>query len=242
MTVMNQIYAIDAGNTSLKAALIDDGQIIESHRFAYEQIDQIADWLHERESLPRIFCSVLSEDENKKLRTQIPGLQRIESNHPVPFKLNYDSPTLGIDRLCNAAYAFKKMKTLHAVVVDIGTCVKFDLVHREKGYLGGSIAPGIRLRYEALHAHTGKLPLLSNKNTVSLVGNSTEHSMQSGVMNGIEAEIQGMMDRYTLRFPDLTFFMSGGDAGFFEFHSKNNIFADENLTLKGLFEIYRHNA
>jgi type III pantothenate kinase len=242
MAANDTVYALDAGNTSLKVALIQNAVLSEARRFSYAQLALAKEWLETRAKAPRIFCSVLSEDENEKLYAEIPQLLRIDASHPVRFKLNYTSPTLGIDRLCNAAYAHSNMRTLHAVVLDIGTCIKFDLVHREQGYMGGSIAPGIRLRYEALHAHTGKLPLLSNKSGTPLVGTSTELSLQSGVMNGMEAEIQGIIDRYSTQYPDLTFFMSGGDAGFFEFHSKNNIFADENLTLKGLFEIYRHNA
>lgn len=242
MITHDTVFALDAGNTSLKAARLVDGQIREVHRFSYAQLDEVAAWLNATPEAARIFCSVLSESENEGLRAKFPGLRQILSSDPVPFAVQYNSTTLGIDRLCNAAYLHRQMKTVHGVAIDIGTCVKFDILHREQGYLGGSISPGIRLRYEALHAHTGKLPLLSNKYGAPLVGNSTELSMQSGVMNGMEAEIQGMIDRYSQQFPDLTFFMSGGDAGFFEFHSKNNIFADENLTLKGLFEIYRHNA
>lgn len=242
MTATSKVYVMDAGNTSLKVALMEASKILEVRRFSYDDLSALRAWLDLHMEVPRVFCSVLSETENESLSRAIPGIRRIASGDPVPFAINYTSPTLGIDRLCNAAYLQKNMKTAHAVSIDIGTCVKFDHFDRAQGYMGGSIAPGIRLRYEALHAHTGKLPLLSNKTSVSLVGTSTELSIQSGVMNGMEAEIQGMIDRYSARFPDLTFFMSGGDAGFFEFHSKNNIFADENLTLKGLFEIYRHNA
>ena len=233
---------MDAGNTSLKVAMIDNGLLIETQRFSYDQMIDAKIWLDRHPKLPRILASVLSEEVNDRIKAQIDNVKRIVSSDSVPFAIQYLSPTLGIDRLCNAAFLHCKMKTLHSVAIDIGTCVKFDLMHRELGYLGGSIAPGIRLRYESLHVYTGNLPLLSNKNSVPLVGTSTDLSIQSGVINGMGAEIQGMIDRYAEQYPDLTFFMSGGDAGFFEFHSKNNIFADENLTLKGLFEIYKHNA
>ena len=83
--------------------------------------------------------------------------------------------------------------------------------------------------------------MLSNKTEQTLVGNSTA-SIQSGVINGIQAEIQEMIHRYEDQFDDLTFFVTGGDANCFDIHSKNDIFADENLTLKGLYEIYKHNA
>jgi len=58
----------------------------------------------------------------------------------------------------------------------------------------------------------------------------------------MNAEINGMIQLYEERFGDLTFFMTGGDASSFDLHSKNGIFADKNMTLRGLFEIYKHNA
>ena len=61
-------------------------------------------------------------------------------------------------------------------------------------------------------------------------------------MNGLKHEIISMMEQYRTDFSDLTFFMTGGDASFFDFEPKNDIFADENLTVKGLYEIYKHNA
>jgi type III pantothenate kinase len=134
------------------------------------------------------------------------------------------------------------MKTKYAVSIDVGTCIKFDLVSCEEGYLGGSISPGIRLRYQSLNDYTGKLPLLSNKTSVDIVGTDTELSMQSGVINGIKAEINGVMDQYRSQYSSLTFFMTGGDAKYFDIHTKNDIFADENLTLSGLYEIYKYNA
>ena len=119
---------------------------------------------------------------------------------------------------------------------------KTSSTNSNREYLGGSISPGIDLRYKSLNDYTGNLPLLSNKSTTKLVGEDTNMSIQSGVINGINAEINGFMSSYAEQFDDLTFFVTGGDASFFELHSKNDIFANENLTLLGLFEIYRHNA
>ena len=108
--------------------------------------------------------------------------------------------------------------------------------------MGGSIAPGIDLRYKSLNDYTGKLPLISNKLNTQLVGNDTKSSIHSGVINGINAEINGLIEMYSEQFSGLTFFMTGGDARYFDIDSKNDIFADENLTLIGLYEIYQQNA
>ena len=134
------------------------------------------------------------------------------------------------------------LKTENGLCIDIGTCIKFDLVTKKGHYKGGSISPGIDLRYKSLNDYTGKLPLLSNKSNTGLVGNDTETSIQSGVMNGMNAEIYGLIKMYSKQISDLTFFMTGGDARYFDFDSKNDIFADENLTLIGLYEVYKYNA
>ena len=139
-------------------------------------------------------------------------------------------------------YTSVLLKTAFGVSIDIGTCIKFDLISKNDGYLGGSIAPGINLRYRSLNDYTGKLPLLFNKSATQLVGNDTNSSIQSGVLNGMNAEINGLIKMYTEQYSDLTFFMTGGDARYFDLDSKNDIFADENLTLIGLFEIYKHNG
>lgn len=238
----NSVFAIDAGNTSIKVALFVNDRLETVRRFNPESPTGLDEWLNSQAHKALVLSSVLTAEKTQELFGQRAHIFPISLASKLPFFVNYSSPSLGMDRLCNAAYLHAQVRTLHAVSIDIGTCIKFDLLHREKGYLGGSISPGIDLRYRALHQETGNLPLLSNKNTLALVGDSTETSMRSGVLNGMEAEIQGMIDRYSREYPDLTFFVTGGNAGIFEFHSKNNIFADENLTLKGLFEIYKHNA
>lgn len=236
------VFAIDAGNTSIKVALFVNDQLETVRRFDAAQPAGLDEWLDTQRHDAIVLSSVLTAEKTKELFGARVHLYQISLASKLPFFIHYTSLGLGMDRLCNAAYLYAQQATECAVCIDIGTCVKFDLMQRANGYLGGSISPGIDLRFRALHADTGNLPLLSNKTPLALVGNSTETSIRSGVMNGIAAEIQGMIDRYTNEYPDLTFFVTGGNAGIFEFHSKNNIFADENLTLKGLFEIYKHNA
>jgi type III pantothenate kinase len=167
----------------------------------------------------------------------------VNADTPTPVTIEYETQnTLGIDRLCNAVAIVSRLDSEFGVVIDIGTCIKFDLITKEGLYKGGSISPGIDLRYKALNDYTGKLPKLSNKSNTNLVGGTTASSIQSGVINGINAEINGLMDMYSMQFESLTFFMTGGDASCFDILSKNDIFADENLTLIGLFEIYKYNA
>jgi len=161
----------------------------------------------------------------------------------LPFKINYLTPsTLGIDRICNVAAISKINPFTPRLVVDIGTCIKFDFLNAKNEYEGGSISPGLLLRFKALNLFTNNLPLYEASNDLSLIGNSTESAIQSGVQNGMKSEIIGLILEYKAKYTDLNVFVTGGDAHYFDLAQKNVIFADENLTLKGILEIYLLNV
>lgn len=236
------VYIIDAGNSSIKIARFKSHQLQEVQRFPSNNLEKIKDFISLNKGQYAL-SSVLSKKKTNAIISTDPAIILLETDANIDMIINYGTTnTLGMDRLCNAIYAFKRMKTDYAVALDIGTCIKLDIVHKTDGYLGGSISPGIDLRYKALNDYTGKLPLLSNKSRTEYVGTSTNLSIQSGVMNGINAEINEMIEQYRQRFSSLTFFVTGGDAQNFDILPKNDIFADENLTLIGLYEIYQQNA
>lgn len=238
-----KIALVDAGNTAVKLAFVADGVFQNETRIEKSNTDTIRETIKKNNVDIIIISSVLTSEETKLFYDLGSRVDVIDVHSNIFFPIQYGTPkTLGMDRICNAAYAYTHVRTEYAVILDIGTCIKFDLVERELGYLGGSISPGINLRYKALNSFTSKLPLIDNKTSVSLVGNSTENSIRSGVINGIQAEIEGVMQRYIDKYENLTFFVTGGDHKHFDIRLKNNIFADEFLTLKGLYEIYKRQA
>lgn len=237
-----KVFMIDAGNSSIKVARFESNRLMEVYRFPSDDLQQLKKFIHANEGQYAV-SSVLSGEKTLEITSILPDCILITTDVEVDMKIKYGTTnTLGMDRLCNAVYAFNRTKTDYAATVDIGTCIKFDLVHKIEGYQGGSISPGIDLRYKALNDYTGKLPLLSNKTRTEYVGTSTNLSIQSGVMNGMNAEINEMMEQYRKRFSSLTFFVTGGDAQNFDILAKNDIFADENLTLIGLYEIHQQHA
>jgi len=237
-----RIYVIDAGNTNIKLGCFENEQLVRVERFEHNQITKIKDSIAASEPNALVISSVVAQ----KIASDLLSVKRgmvIDAHTKIPILNCYETPqTLGMDRLCNAVGVAKRMDSQFGVSIDIGTCIKFDIVSKTEGYLGGSISPGIDLRYRSLNAFTEKLPLLSNKSATLLVGNNTEASIISGVINGIKAEIERFVHYYESQFSDLTFFVTGGDMAHFDIQSKNDIFAVENLTLHGLFEIYKHNA
>lgn len=238
---MKKQGVLDFGNTKMKLALFEDGKSVSVDHFNYSDPEEIKSKLEGIINTSFIYSSVLSESDLKKLLPNKACFHDIR-NLDLPIRNLYETPeTLGEDRIANAAalqfYASKK----NALCIDLGTCLKFDFKNHKDEYLGGSISPGIRMRFEALHQFTGKLPMIDEIELEDLIGKNTEKSMISGVLNGIQEEIKGFINRYSERYPDLTIFMTGGDSDKLQLDIKNPIFADSTFTLKGLQIILDYN-
>jgi type III pantothenate kinase len=128
------------------------------------------------------------------------------------------------------------------LVIDLGTCIKYDFVNAKGQYLGGSISPGMNMRFAAMHDYTGKLPLITFSNVKFLTGTSTETAMQTGVITGIRGEINEFISRYRKKYDNLKIIITGGDAGRFVNDLKLSIFAATDLVNIGLNEIIRFNT
>jgi type III pantothenate kinase len=238
MTHFPSIYALDIGNTRAKLALfVDDA--LHSISFA-DNPDSLKLLL--THGFPIVVSNVSHTEWTDALSLLPNPILDIQREGNLPFHSNYASPkTLGMDRICNiAALCHPHQITQNRLVIDIGTCVKMDFIDENNTYLGGSIAPGIQLQLNALHDYTAQLPKLSPEESFSiLLGNDTHSSMQSGVMGGIHAAIQWRITEFNNRYQNLQVYMTGGDAHYFDLVQKNNIFVDENLTLRGIYALYK---
>jgi hypothetical protein len=102
---------------------------------------------------------------------------------------------VGADRVADAA-AVKHLYGGPACVVDFGTATTFDAVSAEGDYLGGAIAPGIDISAEALFTRTAQLPRVELQRPPSVIGRSTVHAMQSGLLFGYTSLVEGMIERF----------------------------------------------
>lgn len=162
---------------------------------------------------------------------------------PLPITKNYDTPqTLGADRIAASAGANFLYPDEDLVVIDMGTCITYDLIDRHAVFQGGLISPGVKMRFNAMHSFTKRLPLVEPEAGPPLIGKSTRGAMQSGVMNGVLAEMQGIIEQYRHNSPDLRVLLCGGDAAFFESSLKPPIFAVPELVLIGLNRILTYNV
>lgn len=154
----------------------------------------------------------------------------------------YENPReVGADRIVNAVAAYAIVEGA-VIVVDFGTATTFDVVSPKGEYLGGVIAPGIRISADALFSHAAKLPRVEVAKPPRVVGRNTIHSMQSGIVFGYVGLVDGMVERIRVELGyELTVLATGGLARLVEPESETIERVEENLTLDGLRILYARN-
>ncbi|NJM26075.1 MAG: type III pantothenate kinase [Bacteroidia bacterium] len=233
---------IDYGNSSAKIGLFDDGRMISQHTF-YDQ-QTLKEYLHASDA-DHMLISTVSHDAKRicDWATRVTSKFILSHTLPLPITNLYDTPqTLGVDRLAGACGAFKLFPAQASLVIDAGTCVTYDFVDEGGRYHGGAISPGLNMRFQAVHTFTSRLPLVAAIPEPALIGKTTEGSIQSGIVNGMIAEMEGIMARYRSNNPQLRVILCGGDTSFFENTLKGAIFAVPELVLSGLNSILTHNV
>jgi len=233
---MKTSLVVDAGNTRIKAGVFSDSNLKEIFYFGNNDWKELKSFLMEYQFDQSILSSVRSTKETNWLLQMMPNSIHFTHSDIIPIKHRYATPeTLGSDRLANIIGA-ASLSTSANLIIDIGTCIKFDLIDSKGYYLGGSISPGINLRYKSLQTYTGSLPLVEEYSLPPILGNSTTSCIHSGVMQGIQSEINSFIQIYSSQYQNLSIFVTGGDAHCFDIQSKNGIFVELNLTLIGLYQ------
>jgi len=231
---------IDIGNTRVKAAVfkkdtLQDLFIFKKSKIISEIIKITKSYKIEAAMLSSV--SKIPDKNLEKLKELIPT-SVVSDELKTPFKNLYSTPkTLGVDRIALVFGAVAKYPLHNVLVIDAGTCITFDFVNKEHQYLGGAISPGIAMRYKALNKFTANLPLLKAEIPLNFVGDSTKQSINSGVVNGVVQEIDGVIQQYKNKYCDLTVVLTGGDTNFLSKQLKSSIFANQNFLLEGLNEI-----
>lgn len=235
---------IDIGNTRVKAAYFSKREILE-YRVFPKLSDLINDTAFLRSADKVIVGTVVNiNDDLKSTLSHAQTFMLFTNADQIPLKNLYKTTgTLGSDRLAAAIGVHSLYPNKNVLNIDTGTCLKFNFVNQNREYLGGAISPGLQMRFRALKQFTDKLPLVKMKeNFDALIGNTTENSILSGVINGILKEADGIIEEYKLLYPDLTIVVSGGDTEFFAKRLKNRIFAHPHAVLTGLNEVLIYNS
>lgn len=238
------ILTIDVGNTRIKSAVFEQNTVLETAVFLKETLKESIEKIFKKfsniELLVLSSVGKIDETELKFLFDRV-KIYVIDRDQQFPFQNNYGTPkTLGIDRMVLVAGAVLKFPAQNRLIVDAGTCVTYDFVDQNDVYHGGAISPGTRLRYEAMHNYTAKLPLLKLEDPSGVVGNSTQQSIHSGVINGLTFEIDGYIDSLKVKNENFIIILTGGDANFLAKRLKNTIFANSNFLLESLNSLYQY--
>lgn len=179
-------------------------------------------------------CSV----QHLKIRPVVigPGIE-------TGVRVLYENPKeVGADRIANALAAYRKYGG-PVIVIDLGTAVTYDAISADGSYLGGAIAPGVGISLQALVDHTARLFRVEMAAPDSVIGRTTVTSIQSGLIWGFVAQIEGMVARMTAELGgSARVIATGGQASSISGLTHVIEAVDENLTLEGLRLIHQMNS
>ena len=231
---------IDIGNTRRKIGCFNGTRLLESKVVTDWSANDLLDYCNQAGVRRVMLSSVISADNTwcEQLRQHFDFLELTHETR-LPFKNLYTTPqTLGKDRLAAVAGAQALMPQQHCLVVDCGTCIKYDAITQSGEYLGGNIAPGAMMRTKAMHAFTAKLPEVEPEILTDFIGNSTKTALQNGAFRGAALEIEGFTKLFQATLNPLNVILTGGDAAFFQpVLQIQNLTIEPNLTLHGLNNI-----
>lgn len=229
---------IDLGNTRIKYFVFNNDKEIDSTNL------NLSDWeielnklLDNYPSISRCIISDVNGSITKEIENFLSPLPLIycSSELKLPFESKYNPfNQLGSDRIALITSSMIEYPKEDILIIDLGTCITYDILTSNAIHLGGSISPGYLMRYKALNKFSGKLPLLEPEMVYEVIGENTEQAIHSGVTNGIISEIKETVNYYKKEFKFLKVILSGGDAQKLSKTLKNTIFANKNFLAKGL--------
>jgi type III pantothenate kinase len=252
------LLAIDVGNTQTHVGAFDGTELVEHWRFSTEREatgDELAIMLNQLLALRDIeFADIDAEAISSVVPRLLPEYRHLFDRYldrealivgpgtktGMPIRL--DNPReLGADRLVNAVAAYDRCRDA-CVVVDFGTAITYDAVSSAGEYLGGIITPGIEISMEALATRAARLPKVDIEQPRSLIGKSTDDSLQSGIVYGFAGQVDGICRRLRAELGEgITTLATGGLAGVIVRFTETVDVVDDLLTLKGLRLIHERN-
>jgi type III pantothenate kinase len=239
---MERTLCLDFGNTRLKCAVFNK-DLEEVVVLSGETVAVIEELLEKYKPSKTILSSVINHDPAiETVLASRTKFHKLGADSKLPLTIPVGRPeTVGADRLALVVAALHLYPGQHNLVIGLGSCITYNFVNKHGQFLGGSISPGMEMRFKSMHDHTALLPLIKADSNFPLVGYDTKTNMLSGVILGMAKEIDGIIDEYALKYSNFNVLLTGGDMPFFVPHLKNKIFADPYLIYKGLYAISEYN-
>ena len=235
---------VDIGNSSVKAALMQDGRIISHSRLVSSEPRIVSSFIGRRR-IDRVMISSVGADPSPLiawLGTKAGSVHLLTSDSAYAFDIEYSTPgTLGTDRLAAAAGAVYHHPGADLLVIDAGSAMTLDQVTGGI-YRGGSISPGLSMRFRALHEFTGRLPLVKAGTDFSFPGTSTEDAIAGGVMMGMVYEINEYIRTFGEKHPKPVTVITGGDGEILSGLTSGEVYYYPDLVTEGLNYLLEENA
>ncbi len=234
---------LDFGNTRLKCAVFNDSTYSETIVLEKDSVETINQLIEKYAPQNSILSSVI--DHNPAIEEVLDkktNFHKLSYDSKLPFTSPVGKPqTIGADRLAMVVAAVDLFPRQHNLIIGLGSCITYNFVNKYHEFIGGSISPGMEMRFKALQHYTAKLPLVEADWNFPLLGYDTKTNIQSGVLLGMAKEMDGIIDAYKEKFTNFNVHLTGGDTAFFGSLLKNRVFADPFLIYKGLYAISEYN-
>jgi type III pantothenate kinase len=237
---------IDQGNSRTKVALMtDEGKMINHFiykSFSSSDVERLFDLYDITDSIISSVVDIEAAVVNT-LHRRSQHFVLFDHNTPVPIINRYDTPqTLGLDRLAAAVGAKSLCPGENLLIIDAGSAITYDFVTEKGEYIGGNIAPGIKMRFTILQRMTKKLPLVDAEENelIPLFGKNTRDAIAAGVIRGIAYEVKGYMRTVREKMSHYQTYVTGGHAQYIlnnvrtSRNEKRELHYERNLVLIGL--------
>jgi type III pantothenate kinase len=240
---------IDIGNTRIKIAFFDQNRLVQQANLPLQSLEPL---LAAAANAPAPVRQAIVTSTSKPVESVIALFEKqfpiiaLQHDTPIPIENGYRTPkTLGKDRLAAVVGAAALYPKQNVLVIDAGTCITYDWISAKGAYWGGNISPGLRMRLQAMHHFTAKLPMVLPSTSLlpmSLIGTDTESALRTGASFGISAEADGMIRRYRKQLGVLKTIFTGGDGEFLQQNtSEKNTTYEQDIVLIGLNQILIYN-
>ena len=229
-------WAIDLGNTRIKLGAFVAGRLREVHTWRNAEEEACLEWLLTQESAGYALLSTAAARAHWRERlAERAEVYVYAPGQPYPLRIAYATPeTLGHDRLAAAAGAYAMYEACDCLVIDAGTCITTEYVGADGVYRGGNISPGVAMRLRAMHAFTGKLPLVAVATPPTHVGTSTAEALQNGALRGAAGELSAAIVAFRQNAGGGRVVLCGGDAPFLRPLLSSGLTYRPTLVLEGL--------
>jgi type III pantothenate kinase len=253
------LLAVDLGNTNVVMGLYEQEKLVQTFRVATVRSrteDEYAVLLQQLLSLRQltsraVSAAIIASVVPQLTDVMVSAIRQALGREPLivgpglktGMPVLYDNPhDVGADRVVDAIAAYARYQS-GVIVVDFGTATTFNCVSPKGEYLGGVIVPGVKVSLEGLMQSAAKLRPVELTAPPRVLGRNTTHALQSGVIHGYAAMVDGLVDRLVeeLGFP-CRVIATGGLSSLIGKHATRIEELDPNLTLEGLRILYERNS